>query len=274
MIRLLPLAVMLTSCQYFLGAQNSSTFVGARAGSMGYASSCLADEWAIFNNIGALAGVDNAKAGFTVDAHPSFKPFNKVAAVIAMPMPFGVAGLGVYRTGDNLYNEQVITTGLSSKFGLASLGIRLNYVQYNINGFGRKGVLSVSAGGVAELTPGISIGAHIVNLNQPELSGVDDARLPTLLIAGVTFKPTEKLIIATELEKDLDYPVLWKTGMEYQVHKKFSVRTGFNVNPTGGFMGFGFRPRKFTLDYSCQYRFNLGTRHQATVGYRFTSTTK
>ena len=243
--------------------------MGARAGSMGYASSCLPDEWAIFNNIGALATLKDVTAGFTYDAHPSFGPFNKAALVIAVPFQIGVAGIGLYRTGDDLYNEQVITTGFSSRFGLASLGIKLNYVQYNVDGFGRKSVMSVSFGGVAELTPHLSVGAHIVNLNQPKLSTLDDTRLPTLLIAGVLFKPSDNVIIATELEKDLDYPLMWKTGMEYQVHKKFSVRTGFNVSPTGGFMGFGFTPRKFTLDYSCQYRFNLGARHQATVGYKF-----
>ena len=243
--------------------------MGARASGMGYASSCLSDEWSIFNNIGALATLKDLKASFTYDAHPSFKPFNKAALVVAVPFPIGVAGIGLYRTGDDLYNEQILTSGFSSKFGLASLGIKLNYIQYTIDGFGQKGLLSVSFGGVAELTPQLSVGAHIVNLNQPKISSLDDTRIPTLLVAGVSFKPSGKVVVVTELEKDLDYPLMWKTGLEYQAHKKFSIRTGFNVNPTGGFMGFGFNPRKFTLDYACQYRFNLGTRHQATVGYKF-----
>lgn len=243
--------------------------MGARASGLGYASSCLSDEWSIFNNIGALATLKDVKVGFTYDAHPSFKPFNKAAMVFVIPLEVGVAGLGVYRTGDNLYNEQILTAGFSSKFGLASLGIKLNYIQYNVDGFGRKGVFSLSFGGVAELTPRLSVGAYIVNLNQPKLSIIDDNRLPTQLIAGISFKASGKVIIATELEKDLDYPLMWKSGMECQIHKKFTVRTGFNVSPTGGFMGFGFNPRKFTLDYACQYRFNLGMRHQATVGYKF-----
>lgn len=269
MIRLLPLAVMTLSCQYFLHAQSASTLMGARASGMGYASACLPDEWSIFNNIGALATLTDIKVAFTYDAHPSFKPFNKASMVIAVPFTIGVAGLGVYSTGDNLYNEQILTSGFSSKFGMASLGIKLNYIQYNLDGFGRKAVFSLSIGGVAELTPQLSVGAHIVNLNQPKLSTLDDNRLPTLLIAGVSFKPSGTLIITTELEKDLEYPLTWKTGMEYQAHKKFSIRTGFNISPTGGFTGFGFNTRKFTLDYACQYRFNLGMRYQATVGYKF-----
>jgi len=248
--------------------------MGARASGMGYASSCLSDEWAIFNNPGALAKLKDVKAGFTYDTHPSFAPFRKTAAVASVPFRIGVAGIGIYRFGDKLYNEQVLSTGFSSSYGLASLGLKINYIQYNVDGFGRKGVFSISFGGVAELTPQLFVGAHIVNINQPKISSLDDERLPTLLIAGILFKPSDNIIVATELEKDLDYPLMWKTGMEYEVRKKFIVRTGFNVSPTGGFLGLGFKPRKFTLDYSYQYRFNLGARHQATVGYKFNTQKK
>ncbi len=273
-MRLLPLAVMIMSCQYFAYAQSSSMLIGARAAGMGYASSCLSDEWAIFNNIGALARLENIKTGFTYDAQPSFAPFNKAAAVVTVPLSIGVAGIGIYRFGDKLYNEQVFSTGFSSTFGLASLGLKVNYIQYNVDGFGRKGVFSVSLGGVAELTPQLFVGAHIVNINQPELSTLDDERLPTLLIAGILFKASDKVILSTELEKDLDYPLTWKTGMECVIQKKFIARTGFNVSPAAGFLGLGFKPRKFTLDYSYQYRFNHGARHQATVGYKFNSQKK
>lgn len=269
MIKVLPLAVILTSCYYFLHAQSSSTLMGARASSMGYASSCLADEWSIFNNMGGLAKVNAVTAAFTCDAQPSFKPFSKAAAVFVVPLKFGVAGLGVYRFGDTIYNEQILTSGFSSTFGLASLGIKVNYVQYKAAGFGRKAVLSLSFGGIAALTPKLSVGAHIINLNQPIISVADDERVPTILIAGISFKPSDKTIITTELEKELDYKPTWKTGVEYQVHKKFSFRTGFNIHPNAGFFGLGFNPRKFSLDYSYQYRTGVGARHQATVGYKF-----
>ena len=36
-------------------AQSSSTLIGGRAGGLAYSSSCLDDEWSIFNNIGGLA---------------------------------------------------------------------------------------------------------------------------------------------------------------------------------------------------------------------------
>jgi hypothetical protein len=106
--------------------------MGARAASVGYSSSTLTDEWSIFNNVAGLAKVTTIVAAFSYDVQPTFKPFNKAAATFSYPINIGVAGLGLFRFGDNLYNEQLLTLGYSSTFGLASLGVRLNYIQYSI----------------------------------------------------------------------------------------------------------------------------------------------
>lgn len=168
---------------------------------------------------------------------------------------------------DDLYNEHVITGSFASKFGLASLGVKVNYIQYAAEGFGTKGVASISLGGIAELTPQLSIGAYIVNLNQPTISG--EEKLPTRLVAGLGFKPIEKLFIATELEKDLDVDPTWKMGLEYAFHKKFSARTGYNLRPNTGFFGLGFKTKKLTIDYAVQYNVSMSFSHQASIGYQF-----
>jgi len=273
-IKRIPLAVIITSCCHFVWAQSSSTTMGARANALGYASSCLQDEWSVFNNIGALAKLKATTAAFTYDAQPSFKPFNKAAAVFAVPLKAGVVGLGVYRFGDNLYNEQILTGGFSSTFGLASLGVKANYIQYNAKGFGRKGMLTISFGGLATLTQHLSVGAYIINLNQPLLDHNSGEHLPTVLVAGISLAPSEKTLIVMELEKDLDYEPTWKTGIAYQFHKKFSFRTGFNVNPNAGFFGLGFKPKNISFDYAYRYSPGIGARHQSTVGYNFNQPTK
>ncbi len=274
MIKALPLTVIITFCCHFLLAQSSSTAIGARACALGYASSCLTDEWSVFNNIGGLASVKRTTAAFSYDTQPSFRPFNKAAVVFAVPLKIGVAGLGAYRFGDNSYNEQIFAAGFSSTFGLASLGLKASYIQYNAQGFGRKGILSISLGGVAMLTPQLTVGAYIINLNQPLMSDTNGEHLPTVLAAGIAFEASENTLIVTELNKDLDYPPTWKTGIAYTVHEKFTVRTGFNVQPNAGFFGLGFRPNKFSLDYAYRYSPGIGDRHQATVGYHFYQNTK
>jgi hypothetical protein len=236
---------------------------------MGYASATLFDTWSVFNNPASTAKLESIAAGFTYDLHPTPIGANRTAAVIDIPVrPVGVITGGVYRFGDDLYNEHVISAGFASKFGLASLGVQVNYIQYSAAGFGTKGVASINLGGIAELTPQLLIGAYIVNLNQPKISG--EEKLPTKLVAGLGFKPIDKLFIATEIEKDLDLDPTWKMGLEYAFHKKFCARTGYNLRPNTGFFGLGFKIRKLTIDYTVQYNVSLSFSHQASVGYQFT----
>lgn len=193
-----------------------------------------------------------------------------MAAAFVAPIKVGVAGVNVFRFGNELYNEQIIAAGYSNRFGLASLGLSLNYIQYNTEGFGRKGVVTVSLGGIATLTPELLIGAHITNVNQPEISA-DEERVPTRITTGIGFKPSDKVFICAEIEKELSSETTFKTGLDYNIHKKFAIRTGFNLNPDAGFIGLGFKPKKLSIDYALAYNFNTGMNHQASVGYKFGS---
>lgn len=236
---------------------------------MGYASACLQDEWSILNNPAGLSENKNFTSAFSYNAHP-LKNFNRMAATFVAPIKVGVAGVGVFRFGNELYNEQIIAAGYSNHFGLASLGLSLNYIQYNTEGFGRKGVVTVSLGGIATLTPQLLIGAHITNVNQPEISD-DDERVPTRINTGIGFKPSDKVFLCAEIEKELTSETTFKTGIEYSIHKKCAIRTGFNLNPDAGFIGFGFKPKKLSVDYALTYNLNTGINHQGTVGYKFGS---
>jgi hypothetical protein len=266
--RFIPIAILLFTL-YETSAQSAMTLIGGRAMGLGYSSSCLADEWALFNNVAGLAKAEQPAAAFSYDALPAFSSFNRMAALFTMPVKPGVAAFGIYRFGDDLYNEQVLTAGYANTLGLASLGVKINYVQYSAQGFGNARAITVSFGGIANLTPQLSVGAHIVNINQPKLSEISKETLPTLLILGLGIKLSDKVFITSEVEKDLSYDVRWKSGLEYQLNKKVIARTGFNLNPQAGFIGIGLRPKKFALDYAFQYTSTLGSRHQATVIYKF-----
>jgi hypothetical protein len=257
-----------------LYSQSVHTLIGSRAQGLGYASACLTDEWSLFNNVAGLAGADRLSSGFTYEAHPSFKSFNRLAAVVNLPLKIGTLGAGVFRFGDELYNEHVISAGYANQFGLASLGIKVNYIQYRTEGFGSKGLFSFSFGGIATLAPQLSVGAHLTNVSQGKISSSENERLPTRVAVGFSFTPTTKLIINSEVEKDLDYDATWKGGIEYNPFKKFSFRTGFNVHPDALFFGTGFKPKNFTVDYGFQFQPELGSNHQATVIYHFHNPTK
>jgi hypothetical protein len=236
---------------------------------MAYAASGLADQWSLFGNIGGLAGTESSTAAFSYHAHPSFKSFNRTAAVFATPLKLGVAGIGIYRFGDDLYSEQVARLGFASQLGIASLGMQASYVQYSAEGFGTRSVVTLGLGGITRLTPWLSVGVSISNLNQPVISEATQERVPTLLTMGLALRPSPLVLVVTEIEKDLDYAPTWRTGLEYIAHKKFMARTGFTLHPQAAFLGFGFKGTVLTLDYALQFQQMPGVSHQATMGYRF-----
>jgi hypothetical protein len=230
----------------------------------------LKDEWSIFNNVGGLASITKTTAAFSYHAHPSFKAFNRLAATLSVPTKFGIIGTGVFRFGDNFYNEQILSAGFSNHFGIASLGVKVNYLQYQAEGLGSTGVVTVSMGGIATLTKQLSIGAHITNINQPKISHTGKGEtVSTRLNAGLGFKASEKVFMTSEIEKDLTRKLLFKLGFEYQFHEKFVFRTGVNLQPDAAFIGLGFKPKRFRMDYAVGYQNILGLHHQATVAYQF-----
>jgi hypothetical protein len=245
--------------------QSVNTLMGSRTAGVGYASATLADEWSLFNNVGGLAKSKTFCGAFAYEARPSLPGANRMAATFITPSKFGVGAIGFFRFGDELYSEQMVTGGFSNQFGIASLGLKLNYIQYRAEGFGTKKAVSINFGGIAELTHKISVGAYITNINQPRISMQDSERVPTRLSAGVSFKASEKVLLLTEIEKDLEHSPIVKGAFEYTIHKKVFVRNGFNLNPNAGFFGIGFVTRWLKIDYAIQYNRSLNFSHQASA---------
>lgn len=251
-------------------AQSSSTLIGPRAHGMGYTSACLTDEWSLFNNVAGLGKIKKFTGSCAYDVNAIFKPFSKAAATVSVPGSIAYAA-GFFRFGNSQYQEQLVSAGVGSALGITSLGLKVNYIRYSVQGFGDTSVITIGFGGITELTPRLSVGACISNVNQAFLSRSDKERIPTIMTAGLLYKISALLIVAAEIEKDIDYPPIIKAGMEYIAHRKFSFRTGFNMHPEAAFFGFGYKLRKFQADYSMQYSLILGMHHQAGITYQFKS---
>jgi len=272
-LKILSVAYLICTV-HALQSQSVHTLIGSRAQGLAYASACLEDEWSVFNNVAGMATVKQMTAGFTYASHPSLTSFNRMAAVFVTPVPLGTVAAGIYRFGDDLYSEQLLVAGYANSFGLASLGMKVQYVQYRTEGYGTASAVSLSFGGIARITSNLAVGAHIMNVTQPEIATEDKERLPVILTAGVSFTPSEKLFLTTEIEKDLDYDFTWKSAFEYRPLKKFVFRSGFNIRPDAGFIGVGFVPTRYTIDYALRYQPGFGASHQATVVYQFKASKK
>jgi hypothetical protein len=238
---------------------------GARSMGMGGISGCLTDSWAVVNNIAGLAEIENPTASVSYHAIPSFKPFNQMSAIFALPLTKGVMGISASRFGDNLYNEHTFSFGFSNRFGLASLGIKGNYIQHRAEGSETRNAFTLSFGGLAFLTPHLLLGAYITNINQPTINPTIEEKITTSLLTGIAFLPSTGLTISTEIEKEILHPPTLRAGMEYYIFSKLAFRSGFSFKPQAGFAGLGFKHARMNLDYAIRIMDVFGMSHQATI---------
>lgn len=268
-IGLLLLFVRLACCQ------NSMDHFpkGAQSLGIGNASVTLSDPWAIFNNIGALGKAPSeilAIAGY--DHRLGLNELTTLAAGITLPTEkAGTIGIGFSNYGGNLFNQQQVGLGMAKQLGLASLGLKINYFQTYIESFGRSARPVLELGGTAELSPGLFFGAHIYNITRSAISKASLDYLPTLLKAGISYRPSDKLMVNIESEKELLSPARFKAGIAYGFEDEFWVRTGINSQPNNLYFGIGFKPRRFQIDYAMSRNYLLGFTHHFSLNYNLSA---
>lgn len=248
------------TCQ--LSAQLASRSpAGARALALGGVSSVFHDEWSIFNNPAGLTDTQELSALFAYRTIFDFAPFNTVSAGVLLPTPLLNAGFSVYRFGDDIFNSQMASISLARKTGIIRLGAKFNYLQYNIEGFGRKATFVGDIGVLADLTPELIFGAYIYNFTQSSISKDNREKVPTIISLGIAYSPNEVVTLVIEGEKDIELDPDLKLGLEYQIIDELKARTGFSTLSKTHSFGAGLQLNQFGLDYGIRIDGQLGHTH-------------
>lgn len=233
---------------------------------MATATAALADVWALQYNIGALAGVQNISLAAGYQTRFNLPELSTSALVVAIPTAVGVAGASLSRYGFGPFHLTEASVGFAHQIRLVSIGLQGGFVQSATTGFGSRMVPVLSVGGTAELLPKIRLGAYVYNLTQSKLHEETGEYLPTLLRVGVQWQATDPLFLSLETEKDVDFPARFKAGLQYYLRSYLAVRTGISTQPVNLHGGFGFYPRRFSLDYALEHHGHIGIMHHITVG--------
>jgi hypothetical protein len=242
--------------------------MGGRSWALANASLTLADEWAVYNNVGGLARLRENYLGAACDVRYGMTGLTTVALAGVLPLAFGTCGISLDRFGDELYNEQRFGIAYGHQVDRVSLGFKASYVQTAIANLGARGRFVFEFGGIAELTPQLWLGASVYNFTQARLASYDDERIPTVLRAGLSWRPLPQLMLNAETEKDVDYTARFRGGIEYQLAKPFFVRVGIATDPGTNHFGFGFKRNKLWVDYSLRTHPTLGLSHHLSLSYK------
>lgn len=242
---------------------------GARSQSLGNLRVNISDSWAYFNNIGSLDRIAESELAVGYDHRFGLNELSTFDLVGAWKNNFGTIGFGVSRFGGSLFNQQSLGIGFSNQLGIVSIGMKAEWFQTQIEGFGTGNALLLSLGGVAELSPQFFMGANISNINRGKISKNSEDRLPTSIQMGITYRPVPQLNIYLEAEKDIEIDPTVKAGLEYAFREWLWLRAGANTNPGRVFFGFGLMPGRFQIDYGFGQNSALGSTNHVSLGMRW-----
>jgi len=247
---------------------------GARAQALGGASLSLAGEvWAAANNAAGLGTLSQPTAGAYLENRYLLPSLNVVAAAVAVPLGVvapetagqparasrGVLAAEGQRFGGALYNEVRLAAAYGYRLGVISLGGRLELLQVSLQDLGSRRALVGSLGGQAELLPGrLSFGAYLYNLTQAKLANYQDERVPTVLRAGLAYRPSKQVLLLAEAEKDVERAAGLRAGLEYLPAPAVALRLGYASLSEQATAGVGVQAGHFHFDYAAGWHTVLG----------------
>lgn len=236
--------------------------MGARPVAMGQATSAIPDmEWSVFANPAMMDDGKRSVSFFGIRYY-GFSEITDIAASINYPTGWGTVGAGVHRYGFDLFNESRIRIGYKNSYRNFYYGAVLNYSHIaQGGGYGSAGALGVDAGIGASIFERFWIGARATNINQPEYGDGDvdvGEALPRELAIGFSCRLSDTALFASDLVKDVRFPVSYRGGVEVFIFDRFAGRAGITTEPTTFSLGFGYSAGFWSINLVAQNHEELG----------------
>jgi hypothetical protein len=234
---------------------------GARTLALGRAATGLdGDVWAHYNP-SSWAGLEGRAASAFASQAFGLSELRVGAVAVAEPTRFGTFA-GTARTyGFEDFRETHIGVGYARAVPLSAsraihVGAALGYTAVSITDFGSGGALGLSLGALMEVLPDLDFGFHAYNLNRPELTEFDPLR--SGLGVGIAYRPVEPALVLLSVDKDVDFPISFRGGVEVQPVDVLFLRAGFTTEPVRFSTGVGVAVGVLRADVAAERHEVLG----------------
>ncbi len=228
---------------------------GARALALGRATTALeGDVWGHHNPASWATLPGRAASAFASQAF-GLGELRLGAVAVAEPTRFGTVAASARSYGFEDFRETRFGLGFARAFAVSAsrrvhAGLRLGYTSVSIPGFGSAGVLGLSLGVMTEVLPGLGFGFHAYNLNRPAFSEFDPLRRG--LEVGFAYRPAERALVLLGIDKEVEFPLSFRGGLEVQPVDVLVLRTGFTTEPVRFSAGVGVQTGLLRADVSAE----------------------
>ena len=245
----------------FLFGQGSMPY-GSRSMAMANASVTNTDVWSYHNNPGALADIKEIQIGISYENRFLSKEMQSQALAAVIPLKNGVISIGGNGFGYSQLRTYKVGAGYSMKLSeFINAGLQLNYQTVRINPvYGNGHGITAELGFITTLNNKAKLGLCITNIGRTISSTYQYDRYSTCMRMGLSYAFSEEVLINSEIEKDIEHPLRFKAGIEYNPISNFFLRGGFASEPIELSFGFGYCLKK-------QFFFNSGFSFHNILGW-------
>lgn len=267
------LIIILVFLSYVGFSQNENLIsLGARSTAMGNSSVTLIDVWGVHNNQASLGFIQNSAIGLHYENRYGVSSLGYKSIVGTFKTASGTFGAKLNYQGYSTYNS--IETGISygRNFGeYFALGIQLNYLHTSLTqDYGSAGMALAEIGILTKPIENLIIGAHVYNPTMSQYKETENTeRIPTILKLGAGYNFDDIAILNAEIVKDIDYPFVFRAGLEFYLVKNFIARAGISSNNSLISFGAGYKTKGFYIDVAFSYHSYLGYSPFITLVYNF-----
>ncbi|MEO8664268.1 MAG: hypothetical protein ABI462_02135 [Ignavibacteria bacterium] len=252
-------------------AQFENTDIGARPIGLNGAFTSLSDNsLAVFYNPSGLGQLKYREISvFYSPSTLGVTQISTAALTYAEPLKIGTLGLGLKTFGFDLYRETSVILSYGNNFhDKIFYGLNLNYYNLKIQNYNSASAFGADAGAIACITDFLNWGVFVKNISGTKI-GVSKQKLAQVYRTGITIKPKPGLNVVLEIEKDVRYPLSFRSGLEYSVNSFIDLRAGVGTQPSSFSGGISIIYDLFCIEYAICNVQNLGITNQGSVTINF-----
>jgi len=209
---------------------------------------------------------DKLSGGWTVGAskRTGLNDFTEIAGAAHLRLPWNdQLGLGIQHAGIEGYSEQRISLSYARKlFDKLNAGLTFDFNRNAAEEYDNLYAASWAISIHAPLMKQLSLGAYVYN----PLGVESNLDLPSMIRVDLMYSPSEKLGLATEIEKDWRHEIRFKAGFNYRIHPRLAIRWGVSTSPSLVHAGLSWNIlNNMALSGGWRYHSKLGSSLSASV---------
>lgn len=210
-------------------------FGNARSSALGYASTALTTVSGVHANPAAPGRRSHRTVSFFVRESFGLSALRYGSVSGIWPSAWGSISGGASTFGGDVYREIHYSLGYARglSFGTSRrihVGLTGRYYHTQIEGYGGSGAVGLHLGLLLPLLSSLHLGAHVTNVNGPAL--VEGEALPQTLSVGLQYRVSDRLLVVTDVFKDLSFPAAVRGGLEVRPLSLLALRAGVTTAPT------------------------------------------